>query len=154
MMMTMAMTNRNNRARVYDPFREMENFFAPFRAMEDRVRAFRTDIRETEDAYELDAELPGFAKEDIALDLQDDVLTIHAEKNECRDNGENGQNEPDEAKYRYLCRERTVCAYERRFDLFGVDQDAIRAKYENGILHLTMPKSKPVQPETKHLTIE
>ena len=136
-----------NKMRVYDPFREMENFFAPFRAVDLRTsRAFRTDIRDTGKAYELEAELPGFAKEDIALDIEDDILTIRAEHSEnCEKNDEDG---------RYLCRERSWGSYERRFDLSGVDQDEIRAKYENGILQLTLPKRQPTAPQTRRLTID
>ena len=61
----------------YDPFKAMEEFEKNF--FGHQLPAFKTDIRETENAYVLDAELPGFSKEDIHAEVRDGYLTIHAE---------------------------------------------------------------------------
>ena len=61
----------------YDPFKAMEEFEKNF--FGHQVPAFKTDIRETENAYVLDAELPGFRREDIHAEVRNGYLTIHAE---------------------------------------------------------------------------
>ena len=62
----------------YDPFKAMEEFEKNF--FGHQLPAFKTDIRETENAYVLDAELPGFSKEDIHAEVRNGYLTIHAER--------------------------------------------------------------------------
>ena len=73
---------RGSRVSAYDPFRmldEMErNFFG--NSNHTSVAAFRTDVTDTGDAFVLDAELPGFKKEDIKIDVENDCLTISAER--------------------------------------------------------------------------
>ena len=77
---------RRNRIANYNPFREMDdferNFFGnPFGFFDNNALAeFKTDITDTGDAYLLEADLPGFAKEDIHLDVNGDVLTVRAER--------------------------------------------------------------------------
>ena len=106
---------------------------------------FRTDISETNDAYKLEAELPGFKKEDIKVDIDDDTLTIKAEHSEQNDE----QNDAGE----YVRRERYYGSYSRSFNVSEIDVDGITAAYENGILTLNMPKKAPVKPESRHLDI-
>ncbi|MEG0322058.1 MAG: Hsp20/alpha crystallin family protein, partial [Oscillospiraceae bacterium] len=78
---------------------------------------FRTDIRDTDDKYVLEAELPGFQKEDITLDIKEGVLTIHAEHSENKD-------EKDD-KGNYLRRERRYGSFSRSFDITGIDEAGI-----------------------------
>jgi len=104
-------------------------------------RMFRTDILDAGDHYTLQAELPGMNKEDIQLDVKDGLLTIQATHEE---------NKEDE---RYLCRERRYGSFSRSFNLDGIDEDAISAKFENGVLELTLPKTVPPQPETRRIEI-
>ena len=107
--------------------------------------AFRTDIRDQGDKFLLEAELPGFNKEDISLELKDGILTIKAEhKESAEDTGDNGE---------YLRRERRYGSFARSFDVSGIDETAITAAYNNGILELTLPKQKPVEPETRQISI-
>ena len=107
--------------------------------------AFRTDIRDQGDKFLLEAELPGFNKEDISLELKDGILTIKAEhKESSEDTGDKGE---------YLRRERRYGSFARSFDVSGIDETAITAAYNNGILELTLPKQKPVEPETRQISI-
>ena len=107
--------------------------------------AFRTDIRDMGDKFLLEAELPGFNKEDIALELKDGILTIKAEHKENHDETND--------KGEYLRRERRYGSFARSFDVSGIDETAITAAYNNGILELTLPKQKPVEPETRQISI-
>lgn len=135
----------------WSPFREMDNlarafFNEPFFSEKAEVRPFRTDIRKTDEGFVLDADLPGFEKKDIAIDLKDDVLTIKAQRH--------SEVEDSDKKENYIRIERSYGSYERSFDVSGIDTDKIKAKYENGVLSLTLPEKEPVIPETKTLEIE
>ena len=108
--------------------------------------AFRTDIRDQGDKFLLEAELPGFDKEDISLELKEGILTIKAEHKENHD-------QKDE-QGSYIRRERRYGSFSRTFDVSGIDTAAIKAKYDNGVLKLTLPKQQTVLPEAKRLEIE
>lgn len=134
----------------YDPFREMEklerSFFGdPFFGSRDLAQ-FQTDITDEGDHYLLEADLPGFDKQDIHLDVTGDTLTIQAERHSKAEEKDN--------KDRIVRVERSYGAYSRRFDLSQVDAQNIRAKYENGVLSLTLPKKEGVQPASRQLEIE
>ena len=148
------LTLRNNRnLRPYNPFREMEEFERAFfgepgssffRSAD--LAEFKTDIKDEGDHYLLESDLPGFKKEDIHLDIDGDTLTINAErKSETKD--EDKQN-------KYVRCERSYGKYARSFDLSGVDQENIKAKYDNGVLTLTLPKKQEVLPQSRRLEIE
>ena len=127
----------------YDPFREMEEMEKRFFSA--AVPAFRTDIRETDAAYLLDAELPGFAKEDIRVEIKENILTLSAEHK-----AENEEKDGD----RYIRRERSFGSYKRSFDIRGIESDAITAAYRDGILTLTLPKKEIKAPEARAVNIE
>ena len=125
-------------------FDDLERSFFP--PANRQPTAFRTDIRDEGDHFLLEAELPGFQKEDIHLELKEGVLTIsaqHEEKQEKRD--DQGQ---------YLCRERRVGSFVRSFDASGIQEDAIRASYENGVLTLILPKMAEIQPQSRRIAIQ
>ena len=107
---------------------------------------FRTDIRDAGDRFVLEAELPGFSKEDIKLDVKDGILTISAQHSENKD-------EKDD-KGSYIRRERRFGSFTRSFDVTGVDEEHITASYNNGVLELSLPKVVPVVPEAKRIAIE
>lgn len=107
---------------------------------------FRTDIRDTGDAFVLESELPGFEKEDISLDVKDGILTIAAVHRQSSD-------EKDD-KGDYIRRERRYGSFQRSFDISGIDEGAISAVYSNGVLELTLPKAKPVLPESRRIAIQ
>ena len=108
--------------------------------------AFRTDIRDAGDKYLLDAELPGFNKEDISLDIKDGILTISAEHNE--------SNDQKDDKGNYIRRERRYGSFRRSFDISGIDENTISASYQNGILELSLPKAQQVLPKSHRIAIE
>ena len=99
---------------------------------------FRCDIQDKGDSYLMEAELPGFNKEDIAIDLNGDNLMITA-----RHNSESGEKDD---KGNYVRRERKFGSFSRSFDVSGIDTTAIKAAYNNGILELTLPKKGEVTP--------
>lgn len=96
----------------------------------------KTDIRETDNSYEIDIDLPGFKKDEINATLEDGYLTISAAKGLDKD-------EKDK-EGRYIRRERYAGSVSRSFYVGNaITQDDIKAKYENGILKLTVPKKQP-----------
>ena len=106
----------------------------------------KTDIRETEHAFELEIDLPGFAKEDVKVALHEGYLTVSAEKNEEKEEKKEG---------RYLCKERFEGSCERRFYVGDeVTEEDIKAGFESGVLKLTIAKkeAKPVN-EKKYISI-
>lgn len=105
----------------------------------------RVDIRETEKEYVIDAEFPGFAKDDVNISLDDNRLTISAKKEESsEEKDENG---------RYIRRERRSGAFQRSFLLENVDTGSIQADMVDGILHVTLPKEEPVVPASRKIEI-
>ncbi len=108
----------------------------------------KTDIKEKDDCFELLIDLPGFSKEDMKVELKDGYLNIEAERTTVNDEQEGGT---------YIRRERYTGSCSRSFYV-GDDlkQEDIKAKFENGILKLTVPK-KDAQPEVeepKYISIE
>ena len=137
------------------PFeRSDDNFFDLFDNFERKffgnsnaaIPDFRTDIRDAGDRFVLEAELPGFNKEDIKLDVKDGILTITAEHKESSD-------QKDE-KGTYLRRERRYGSFSRSFDITGIDEAGITAAYNNGVLELNLPKAQPTVPEARRIAIE
>ena len=129
--------------------RNLMNMFEDFdRAFwGDRSRSlasFRTDVLDKGDRYVLQAELPGFNKEDIHIDINGDYLTVRAEHKE----------EQNSEEKNYVRRERRYGTYARSFDVSGVDVNRIGAKYQNGVLELDLPKIGEVKPEVKKIEIE
>ena len=93
----------------------------------------KTDVKETDGSYEVDIDLPGFKKDEINAKLENGYLTISAAKGLDKD-------EKDK-KGKYIRRERYAGAMSRSFYVGeGVTQDEIKARYEDGILKLTVPK--------------
>ncbi len=136
-----------------NPFQELDEmerrfFQDPFFRFfgQNDLAEFKTDIQDLGDSYLLEADLPGFAKEDIHLELNGDTLTISAQRH--------SQHEDSDKKQGYLHVERSYGQYARSFDVTGVDADGIKAKYEDGVLKLTMPKRQETQPQGRTLEIE
>lgn len=104
----------------------------------------KTDVKETDKGYEVDMDLPGFKKDEIQLELNDGYLTISAEKGLDKD-------EENENKH-YLRRERYAGGMSRSFYVGeGITEKDIHAKYEYGILKLSIPKEQPKAVPEKHL---
>ena len=134
-----------------------DDFFDDFRyprkpalpAKNPEVSIMKTDIKEKEKGYDLAIELPGYKKDDMKLELKDGYLTISAEINQDND-------EKDEAG-NYIRRERYYGKSSRSFYVGeALTEEDIKAKYEDGILKINVPKKevKPVVDEAKYISIE
>ena len=134
------LTPYSTRRSVYDPF----NFFSDFFGTNNAPMELRTDISYRGDAFVLEADLPGFRKEDIDLHLEDNVLTITAKHQETAENKQDGK---------YICREHRVGSYARYFDVSGIQAEGISAASENGVLPLLPPQQSEVVPPRRQVTI-
>ena len=109
----------------------------------------KTDIKDVDGNYELSMDLPGFHKEDVKIQLKEGYLTIQASRTENKDEKDNNG--------KYVHRERYTGQCSRSFYV-GKDltQEDIKAKFEDGVLKLTVPKieKKPEEPKSKYITIE
>ncbi|MEG9429763.1 MAG: Hsp20/alpha crystallin family protein [Christensenellaceae bacterium] len=126
------LTRRNERNENFpdvwnDPF---EDFFKPFFYGGIAASDMRTDIKETENGYEMQVDLPGFDKKDISVKLQRGYLTVNAEK----------QEKEEEGKHNYIRRERNYSCSRSYYVGESVKEEDVKAKYENGILTLCVPK--------------
>lgn len=151
-MFELSRRNSSNAMNTYNPFREMEDIERRFfgRSFDDFFRnadlaEFKTDVTDEGDHYLLEADLPGFNKEDIHLDLDGDKLTIRAERH---------SNVEKKDKNKVVCVERSYGSYRRSFDLSGIQADRIKAKYEKGVLQLILPKKDEVLPASRQIEIE
>lgn len=108
----------------------------------------KTDVKETETGYELDIDLPGFKKDEISAHLEDGYLTVSAAKGVDKDEKDN--------EGRYIRRERYSGSMTRSFYVGNtVTEEDIKAKYEDGILSLSIPKKDPKAVEAKkYIAIE
>ena len=108
----------------------------------------RTDVRETEDTYELDVDLPGFKKNEVTVDLQDGYLTISAAKGLDKDESDK--------KGKFLRQERYAGSMSRSFYVGDdVESADVSAKFEDGILKISVPKAAPKElPKHTTITIE
>ena len=108
----------------------------------------KTDVKEHENGYEVDIDLPGFKKDELNLDLTDGYLTISASKDLDKDE--------EDKKGKYIRKERYAGSMSRSFYVGdSITEEDIKAKYENGILKLSIPKkeAKAVD-QKKHIAIE
>ncbi len=126
------------------PFSDMEKALYGNHAQ----NVMKTDIRETEQGYELDIDLPGFKKEEVQAQLEKGYLTIQASKGSSKDE----KNEQG----KYIRRERYAGTMSRSFFVGeGITQNDIHAKFEDGILRLTVPKAdKQAVEQKKYIAIE
>ena len=110
-------------------------------------RMMKTDVKETDEGYELDVDLPGFKKEEIHLVLENGYLTISTEKS---------LENKEEKKGKVLRQERYAGTMSRSFYVGdNVTEEDIKAKYENGVLSLYVPKKEARKvPEKKTILIE
>ena len=106
----------------------------------------KTDVRETEDTYEVDIDLPGFKKDEIKVDLKDGYLTVSAAKGLDKDE--------NDKKGRYIRQERYAGACSRSFYVGDMEPEDVSAKYEDGILKLSMPKQAKMElPKSSSISI-
>ena len=132
--------------RSYDLFDGMfdDLFNAPFISTN---TAMRTDIHENENGYTLDIELPGYKKEDVMIDLEDGYLNISA-KHETSDEERDG-------KGNVVRNERYFGSCSRSFYVGNkITEEDIRAKFDNGILEISIPKETKKIETKKTISIE
>ena len=102
----------------------------------------KTDIREHDGGYELDIDLPGFKKDELSIDLDNGYLTISAAKGLDKDE--------QDKKGKYIRRERYAGAVQRSFYVGdAITEEDVKAKFEDGILKLSIPKKDAKAVETK-----
>ena len=128
----------------YNPFEELEGMQRRFFG-DVAVEDFKTDIRDNGDSFLLEADLPGFKKEDISVDIEGDTLTIRAERSDVT--------EEKDGKGAYVKRERCYGSFSRSFDMTGIRTEDVAAAYENGVLKLSLPKKQETLPTTRKLEI-
>jgi HSP20 family protein len=107
------------------------------------VSYFRTDITDEGDKLILKADLPGFDKKDIKVEVKDDCMTISAQRNE----------ENEDKKDKYVYRERRYGSFARSFDVSNIKSDEITAEYKNGILTLNLPKREEAIPQSHKIEV-
>ena len=108
----------------------------------------KTDVKETDTGYEVDIDLPGFKKDEVQVQLKDGYLTISAAKGLDKDE--------QDKKGNYIRRERYAGSTSRSFYVGdGVKNDEVHAKFENGVLKLSIPKKAAQEIEAdKYISIE
>lgn len=123
----------------------LDDFFTeafPFRRSLE-ADTFKVDVEDTEKEYIVHAELPGVQKEEIALSLEDGRLRIAVQR----------QEEKEEKEKNYVHRERRICSMERNIFLQEAGEEDIKAKLENGVLKIEIPK-KPHVDTSRRIQID
>ena len=121
--------SNNNPESLFQNF--YDSFFSPL-FYEDNKSQMRTDIKETEDQYIMDIELPGFGKENLSIDYNGGYVTVKASKEE------------KEKSDNYVVRERSVnCS--RSYYVGYIDPEQIKASYKDGVLTLDVPKENAMK---------
>ena len=131
----------------FDFDKELERMTRPLYGKHNK-NMMKTDVRETENSYELDIDLPGFKKDEISIQLDNGYLSIQAAK---------GLDKDEEKKDgQYIRRERYAGSMSRTFYVGdALTQNDVHAKFEDGILKLSLPKAeKPKLPDHRTITIE
>lgn len=120
-----------------------DNIFFPYEHKENNM--MKTDVKENENDYELQVEVPGVSKENISIDYENGYVTIAAKNNKSKDEKDKEGN--------YIRRERYYGSYSRSYYVGDVDRESIKAKLDNGVLSIIVPKSK-AEEQRKAITIE
>lgn len=131
---------------VNDVFNQFDRYFVPSETA--MKAAFHTDVKDEGDHFLLEADLPGFQKEDINVEVKEGVLTITAEHSETKE-----PSEPKENKDNYIFRERRWGSFSRSFEVSEIEAENIAAAYDNGVLKLTLPKRAELVPQTHKIAI-
>ena len=128
----------------YNPFQAMEEMERRFFGSNE-LASFKTDIRENGDEYVLEADLPGFKKEDINIDVEDNRMTITASRH--------SEFEEKDKQGNYIRCERSYGNFSRSFDMTGIDTERLSAGFTDGVLTLHMPKLVETKPTARKLEI-
>lgn len=120
-----------------------DNIFFPYEHKENNM--MKTDVKENEYDYELQVEVPGVNKENISIDYENGYVTIAAKTNKSKDEKDKEGN--------YIRRERYSGSYSRSYYVGDVDRESIKAKLDNGVLSIIVPKAK-AEEQKKAIAIE
>lgn len=134
----------------FDDFDEFFGLEPMFKKQAAVFKNISSDVKETPEGYEIDMELPGYAKEDVKAQIKDGYLTISAQHEEKKE-------EKDEKKERYIRRERYYGKCQRSFYVGdNITEEDVKAKFENGVLTMFVPKKEqlPHQEEQRYITIQ
>lgn len=136
------LTTYNTNGNLFDA---LDNLFKPMFFEENRD--MKTDVKENDDNFELDIEMPGFAKENINVSLEDGYLTVSGTKNQT-DEGKGGKNK------KYIRKEISESFSRSYYVGDNIAEENIKAKYDNGILCLTVPKETQKKIQAHSITID
>jgi len=130
----------------FNPF--FNDFFGtPFKKeLRELNKVMKTDIKEGENSYDMQVEMPGFDKKDVKMHFDDGYLTIEAEKNQSNDEKNQEGN--------FICRERSYGSCSRSFYVGDVEEKDIKAKLEDGVLVISVPKQAKKLDSKKYIEIE
>ncbi len=131
---------------IVHPFTDIDKMVQYVTGEGPHIRSIHTDIRDRGSSYILEAELPGFRKEEISVDVRGNQLTVEARHPE-------GQSEKDNGS-RYLRKERYGGGYSRSFNISGIRSEDIGVTYNSGVLKIELPKEKPHSPVSRSLEIQ
>jgi len=121
-----------------------DEFFRPFfEMMSTGGRGLPVDIRDEGEQYLLEAEMPGIDKDNVSIEIKDGVLTISA----------NQEQETKREEANFVCSERRVGRTSRSFALDNIDEAAITAAFDNGMLRMQLPKRAKPEPESRKVDI-
>ncbi len=134
------LVRRNNPISLFDE--AFDDFFKPaFFNLDNSV--MKTDVKEDDKGYTLEIEMPGYNKEDIAINLEDGYVSVSARKAE----------KEEDKNHKYIRKERSVSC-SRSYYVGDIEEKDVKAKFENGVLTLTFPKEKEKLPEKRTIAIE
>ena len=123
----------------------LDSIFDNFMDGTDNFDVMKCDIYEKDGAYHIEADIPGFKKDEINVDCEDGYVTITAEKNT--------ENEEKDDDKKYIKRERFYGKTVRKFYVGDVDEEKIQAEFKDGILALVIPKEEKL-PNKKSIEIK
>lgn len=131
-----------------DPLKMFENVFnetvSPF-VSSMVAPSFKVDVSEDEEAIYIDADMPGMKKEEVKISMDEDVLTISAERT----------HKEEQKKKDYHRVERSYGSMSRSFSLGeNVDLENVDAKYDNGVLHIVVPKKELTEKKAKEIEVK
>ena len=122
-------------------------FEGPFGGMLRPERAMKVDVRDDGDHYTLEADMPGVTRDDVKVEVTNGVLTLSAGYDESK--------EDKDAEDRYVYRERRCGSVSRSFNVEGIREEDITARFRDGVLTLELPKREaPAAPEARKIEIQ
>ena len=129
--------------RVFQPFNDLIDQGTS--ALDSRLASFKADVKKVDNKYVVEAELPGFKKDEISIKYEENYLTIHAEKRTEEEIKEEGK---------LIRRERHTGEVIRRFYVSDVNKDMIKAELDDGVLSIEMPIKETAKAHSKNIEIE